>query len=248
MIMGKLYGKIALVTGATSGMGRGTAFMLAEEGASVILAGRDRERGISAERAIREKKREAVFISCDLTQESQIIELKNQIEKTYGRLDILFSNAGIWLTRKLEDIAYEDMRRCFATNTESAILLTKYLMPLIKKCRGNIIYNASVGGLEGFTSGTSQYLYHSSKAALIKFSKLVAKNAAPEVRANCICPGLVDTEIFENRDFSRFDGTIPMGRMGDPEDVARVVLFLASDDASYVTGAVIPVDGGMSLT
>ena len=112
---------------------------------------------------------------------------------------------------------------------------------------GSIINNASMGGLDSFVSGTKQYVYASTKAAVIKFSKLLAKNYADSIRVNCICPGIIETEIFINRDFSRFDGTIPMGRIGQPDDVAKVVLFLASDDASYLTGVILPIDGGASL-
>ena len=161
---------------------------------------------------------------------------------------MLFNNAGIWITEPLENISEEMVMTVFSSDFNSVLFMTKYFIPMLKKKHGVIINNASMGGLEGYTSGSKQYLYHSSKAAAIKFSKLTAKNYATEIRVNCICPGLIDTEIYENRDFSRFYDVIPMKRMGEAEEVAKLVAFLASEDASYITGAVIPIDGGASLT
>ena len=102
-------------------------------------------------------------------------------------------------------------------------------------------------GMESHTSGTKQYVYGASKAALIKASKLLALNYAKKIRVNSICPGVIDTPIFTNRDYSRFENSIPMGHVGIPDDVAKAALFLASDDASYITGALLTVDGGASL-
>ena len=126
--------------------------------------------------------------------------------------------------------------------------MTKYFIELLKNNNGNIIYNASISGLESYTNGKRQYIYATTKAAIIKFSKLVAKNYAPNVRSNCICPGVINTDLFTNKDFSRFNDTIPMRRVGNPNEVAKLVRFLASEESSYITGAVIPVDGGASLT
>lgn len=245
--MGKFDGKVALITGATSGIGCATAKCFAAEGAYVIIVGRSTERGEKIQQEITENNGKALFIKCDISDENQIVDLKNKVDKEFGRLDILFNNAGIWVLAYLEEIESEFLRNTFSTNLDSVILMCKYFMPLLSKSNGNIINNASMGGLDGFVSGKNQYVYASSKAGIIKFSKLLAKNYAKEVRVNCICPGIIETEIYTNRDFSRFNGSIPMERIGSPKEVADVVLFLASDEASYLTGVVLPIDGGASL-
>ncbi len=245
--MGKFDGKIALVTGATSGIGRETARQFANEGAFVIIVGRNIERGEKIQKEILCSGGKALFIKCDVSDENQIIELKNKVENEFGRLDILFNNAGIWLLASLDEISSDFVNNVFSSNLNSIIFMSKYFMPLLKKSKGNIINNASMGGLDGFVSGKNQYVYASSKAGVIKFSKLMAKNYAKEVRVNCICPGIIETEIYTNRDFSRFNDSIPMERVGSPREVADVVLFLASDEASYLTGVILPIDGGASL-
>ena len=161
-------------------------------------------------------------------------------------MDVLFNNAGILLTSRLEDIDSEEWKQCFDINTNATMYMTKAFMDMLIASRGCIINNASIEGLSSNIRGKSTYMYASSKAATIHFTQIVALNYSDRVRVNCLCPGTTKTNIFTNRDFSRFDGTIPMGRIAEPIEIAKVALFLASDDASYVTGAVINVDGGAS--
>ena len=232
--MKRMVGKTVMVTGATSGMGRASAIMFAQEGAEVILIGRDEQRGNEVVAKIEEMGEKAKLYLCDISIEKNVEELYQVISESYEKIDVLFNNAGIWTTFLLQEVDTERIH--------------KYFLPMLVKAKGFIINNASMGGLDSFVSGGRQYVYASTKAAVIKFSKLMAKNYANSIRVNCICPGIIETEIFENRDFSRFDGTIPMGRIGQPDDVAKVVLFLASQDAAYLTGVVLPIDGGASLT
>lgn len=243
----RFVGKTVLITGATSGIGAETAKEFAEEGAEVLLLGRNRERGALIEKQIRERGGKAAFLPCDVRSEESVIQAKQEIEKNYFEIDVLFNNAGIFLTSALPDITPENWKKSFETNVDGVLYMTKHFIEMLMKNKGTIINNASVSGLQSWTSGTKNYIYGASKAAVIKLSKLCALNYAEHVRVNCICPGIIDTEIFTNRDFSRFDGAIPMGHIGMPENVAKVVLFLASEEASYITGAVIPIDGGMSL-
>lgn len=245
--MKKMRQKIAVITGATSGIGAATARYFAHKDIVVILLGRSEERGKYVVEELQEKNKKAEFIKCDVCQKEDIVNAKSIVEKRYGKVDILFNNAGIFCTSTLEDIDDKMWHKTFDTNVTGVMQMTKSFVQLMKNDGGNIINNASIGGLEGYTSGTSQYMYATSKAAVIKFSKLCALNFAPKIRVNCICPGIVDTEIFTNRDFSRFDGTIPLGRLAQPEEIARVVYFLASSEAQYITGAVVPIDGGASL-
>lgn len=245
--MGKLEGKTAVITGATSGIGAATAKLFAKEGASVILLGRNKDRGGAIEYEIKTKGHKAEFMACDVTSLQNIIIIRDKIEEKYKKVDILFNNAGIFVTQELKEIDVEAWKNTFQTNVDSVMYMTKSFMDLLIKCHGNIINNVSISGLDSYTAGRKNYIYASSKAAVIKFTKLCALNYAKEVRVNCICPGIIDTEIYTNRDFSRFHGTIPMGYVGDPLMVAKAVLFLASDDASYITGVALPVDGGAAL-
>lgn len=246
--MNGFTGKNVIVTGATSGIGAATARLYGQEGCNVILVGRNERRGQAiANEILSYGKGNAVFKKCDVSSYEECESLEKWFSDSYDGLDILFNNAGIFITRSLEDIRLEEWERTFSTNMNGVMYMTKLFMHLLVKNKGCIVNNASVSGLQSWTNGTKNYMYGSSKAALIKFTRLCALNYANRVRVNAICPGVVDTEIFTNRDFSRFDGVIPMGRLAQPVEVARVVLFLSSEAASYVTGAVLPIDGGMSL-
>lgn len=239
--------KVVLITGATSGIGKKTAEMFAEEGAFCVLCGRNTEKGKAVEQKICETGSRAMFLPCDVRKETDVIAMKECIERKIGKLDVLFNNAGVFITETLDSINDADWKNSFATNVDGMMYTTKNFIGMLEKQKGVIINNASISGLQSFTSGRANYIYGASKAAAVKFSKLCALNYAKTVRINCICPGIIDTEIFINRDFSRFDDTIPMGRVAAPREVANVVLFLASEEASYITGAVLPIDGGASL-
>lgn len=239
--------KVVLITGATSGIGKKTAELFANEGAFCILCGRTIEKGKEIERKINEGHGRAMFIQCDVRKESEVILMRKLVEEKIGKIDILFNNAGVYITKSLEEINTEDWRNSFLTNVDGMMYTTKHFIDTLERQKGVIINNASISGLQSFTSGRANYMYGASKAAAVKFSKLCALNYAKSVRVNVICPGIIDTEIYVNRDFSRFDNTIPMGRIAKTEEVANVVLFLASDEAAYITGAVLPIDGGASL-
>lgn len=243
----RFEGKKILVTGATSGIGRETAKAFAREGAFVIAVGRDEARGEAVVKGISENGGTAAFFRCDVSDPGEVRDLKRKLEKQEIQIDVLVNNAGIFITQALEEIDPDDWARSFRVNVDGVMHMSRTFMADLKKGKGCIVNNASVSGMDSFTSGTKNYMYGASKSAMIKFSKLCALNYAPEVRVNIVCPGIVDTEIFENRDFSRFDGVIPMGYISKPEQVAKAILFLASEDADYITGAVLPVDGGMSL-
>lgn len=244
--MGRLKNKVVLITGATSGIGKASAILFAQEGARVIVTGRNEQRGHEVVDIIIENCGEAEFISVDVTKQTDIDALYEHIMQAYGRLDILFNNAGVFVTKSLKDITEEVWDNVYAANVKSMMLMTQRFEQMLRNYHGTILNNASIGGLDGHTIGTKEYIYASSKAAAIKFSKLCALNMAPVVRVNCICPGITDTPIYINRDFSRFKG-IPLGRVAEPEEIARAALFLVSEDASYITGVALPVDGGASL-
>ena len=209
--------------------------------------GRDAERGEALAAEIEKKYAGQVrFVRADVTDADDVARLLAIVQEELGRLDILFNNAGIFVTRAIDEIDDVAWERVFRTNTKAAMDMTAAFLPLLQKAKGAILNTASIGGLPYHIAGSKTYLYASSKAALIQFTKLCALNFAPDVRVNCLAPGITDTPIYTNRDFSRFSG-IPMGRVADALEVARAALFLVSDEASYITGAVLPVDGGASL-
>lgn len=246
--MNRLEGKVALITGGTSGIGLAFSKLFALEGAEVVIVGRSANKGKIAIEEIQSKGGKAKFICCDITDGESVDNLYQEYCNQYDKLDILVNNAGILLTAPLEEIEEEEWLRVFDTNVHSAMRVTKKFIELVKKAQGNILNVASNTGLQSLTIGRANYAYCASKSALIKFTQQLALNYTPlGIRVNCLCPGTTETPIFTNRDFSRFNDTIPMGRVGQPEEIAKAALFLVSSDASYVSGAILTVDGAASL-
>lgn len=246
-IMGKLEGKLALITGATSGIGKAFAELFATEGAEVVVVGRNDGRGNEVVENILENGGKASFIKCDVSKEPEVIELKQKFLKTYEKLDILLNNAGLFITEPLEEIQEANWEKVFSTNLNSVMYMTKHFIGLLIKSSGNILNNASIAGLQSYPNGRANYAYSASKAALIQYTQKCALNYSDRIRINALCPGVVRTPLFTNQDFSRFNGTIPMGRVAEPIEIAKAALFLVSDDASYISGAVLKVDGAASL-
>lgn len=245
--MGRLDNKIALITGGTSGIGFGCAERFAEEGAAVIMAARGEERGKEAEASLREKGLNAVFMNCDVSSRESVEVLRSRFLQEYGRLDILVNNAGVLRTGSLEEITDEDWDLTYNTNVKSLLYFCQNFMDYLKESHGVVLNIASNVGLHSYITGRKSYMYTSSKAAAIQFTQHLAHNYAPDVRVNCLCPGVTKTNIFTNRDFSRFKGCNLLDRMAEPREIANVALFLVSDEASFVTGSVIVADGGETL-
>ena len=245
--MNSLKDKVALITGATSGIGEACAVRFAAAGAKVIVAGRNEQRGQAVVEQIKAKQGEALFVALDVASDESIEAAYNAVEQNYGRLDILFNNAGIFpVAPAFEDLTRDFNSEVFDINLNGTVMVTKRFFDLLRANKGNILNNASVAGLANYNSGRS-YTYSASKAGMIKFTQLLARNYGKEIRANCICPGVIRTPIFLHFDESRYVDSIPMGRVGEPEDVASVANFLVSDDAAYLNGCVITIDGGQSI-
>jgi len=245
--MGKLDGKIALVTGGTSGIGGSSALLFAQEGADVIVVGRNAEKGKAKEQEIRKLGYKATFFHCDVTKKADIKLLQEQVEKQYGMLDILFNNAGQLITGSLEEITDDQWDRSYEVNLKSMLHMCQAFIAMLQKSHGVILNNTSINGLHNYIKGRRSYMYATSKAAAIQFTRYLAKNYAPDVRVNALCPGMTVTNLFTNRDFSRFSDVNLLGRMAKPEEIAKVALFLVSDDASFVTGSIIVADGGETI-
>jgi 3-oxoacyl-[acyl-carrier protein] reductase len=236
---------VALVTGATSGIGAEIARVFAAHHASVAVVGRNAERGEGVVKEIEEKGGTAIFIKADMSTEKDVADMFSAVEKKFGKLNIVVNNAGIFVQAALEDLTAAQVDETFSTNVRASILIAKLAMPYLKKTEGTIINMSSMVGVRPM--GNS-YIYAASKAAIINLTQLTAKNYAPaHIRINAICPGTIQTPIFGGKDVSGVAKTIPLGRVGQPGDIASVALFLASPAAAYVTGQIIVVDGGQSL-
>lgn len=248
--MGKLDGKIALITGGTSGIGGAISLLFAQEGATVIAVSRKSAHNYGGEfmqKLDSNYSNSFEFYPLDITDKEGINILKRYIADKYGNLDILVNNAGCLKTGSLDEITDEDWDIVYETNTKSILHTCQAFMPLLQKSRGVVLNNASINGLHSYVKGKKSYMYATSKAAAIQLTRYLAKNYAPDIRVNCLCPGMTETNLFTNRDFSRFSDSNLLGRMAQPEEIAKVALFLCCDDSSFVTGSIIVADGGETI-
>lgn len=241
----KLQNKVVLVTGSTSGIGKHCALLFAKEGAKVVINGRNKERGTAVLEEIQAHGGEAIFVPGDVMKEEDLQHLVDETIQTYGKLDVLVNNAGIFKLLPLEEMSEEHFNRIIDTNLKSVFLLTKKAMPHILKSHGNILNISSVAGLKPSIGG---YAYNTSKAALNMLTQVLAKNyAAQGIRVNGICPGIIETPILpvsDKESLEKLAQVVPMKKNGEPDDIAYAALFLISDEAKYITAVNLPVDGG----
>jgi len=246
--MAKLEGKVAIVTGGTSGIGKASAELFAAEGAKVGVVGRNEERGQKVIDEIKEKSGEAVFFQADMNNSEDLDVLLKTTIDTYGKIDILFNNAGVVISGPLESFKDEDWDFVLKTNLRAPYIMCKKVIPYLRETKGNILNTASMSGLRSNPHG---YAYNTSKSGLIMLTQVIARDFAPEgIRCNAICPGITQTPILGKVDEDQVAAvcsTIPLQRMCDPMEIAKAAAFLVSDDASYITGAALPVDGGVTI-
>lgn len=244
-----LVGKVALVTGGSRGIGFSTAKVFSENGAQVVITSKDSSRLKESVSKISN----TIGIAADIRDETDV---KNVIEKTiekFGKLDILVNNAGIFpKIKQLHEIEESEWQEVLDVNLTGQFRFTKAAIPHLKKTSGSIINVSSDAGLKAY-QGFNADAYSAAKAALINLTKCWAlEYAKDKIRVNCICPGVVDTDMTKpflktDKDREFMDNEHPIGRIGQPEEVAKAILYFVSDDASWVTGAVLAVDGGESI-
>ncbi|MFC2000755.1 SDR family NAD(P)-dependent oxidoreductase [Chloroflexota bacterium] len=246
--MGKLDGKVALITGAGSGMGQATALLFAMEGARVAVADCAPRGGQETVSMLKGVGGEAVFIETDVSSSADVKRMVATTVDMYGRIDILFNNAGIWRLAPIAETTEEDWDLVLNTNLKGVFLCSKYAIPImINQGQGVIINTSSSSALVG-SPGMSAYC--ASKAGVILLTKTTAlEHAGQNIRVNCICPGPMETAMsseFLANPAAREAVTksVPLRRIGRPSEIAQTALYLACDDSSYVTGAVFSVDGG----
>jgi NAD(P)-dependent dehydrogenase (short-subunit alcohol dehydrogenase family) len=250
----RLSGKVALITGGTSGIGEATAHVFAREGARVVITGRRGELGEAVVAQIKRSGGEATFIAADVTQAEDCRRSIDQAIAVYGRIDVLFNNAGIVTQGTLEETSDDEWTRTFDVNVNGTYLMTKLVLPIMRAQGGGVIINnASDWGIVG---GPHYTAYSASKGAVVLLTKSVALEVARDnIRVNAVCPGDTYVErwrIDERRnpsgdfeaELKAMGDDLPIGRVGTVEEIARSVLFLACDDSSFMTGATLIVDGG----
>jgi len=254
--MGKLTGKVAIVTGGTSGIGQATALLFGEEGADVILTGRRAARGEDTADQIRQKGVRAAFLQADHSSLEDCERVVAETLRLFGRVDILFNNAGIVTKGTAETTSEEVWNETFAVNVTAVWRMSRLVIPHMKRQGGGAIVNN--GSDWSVVAGKDAFPYVASKGAVGLMTKAMALDFARDnIRVNAVCPGDTFVErwlekgYFEHSDpvtleeaIKESSAYIPMGRFGQPEEIARAVLFLASDDSSFVTGHLLLVDGG----
>lgn len=245
--MNRLDGKKAVITGGTSGIGAACVKCFAEAGSVVAFTGRNAAKGKALEVELEALGLSAKFFQMDVLEDTSIEKAHREIVNYFGKADILFNNAGVYpIGNSLESMTRESWNTSFEVNTTSMVMVIRCFIQDLIDSHGTMLNNASIAGMQTFTSGRG-YGYAASKASVIQMTQMMAKVYGASVRINCICPGVVETPLYHSFDPAKFESRIPAGRVGQPEDIAKVVNFLVSDDAAYIYGAVIVVDGGITL-
>lgn len=248
----RLNQKTVIITGATSGMGKAMAERFVSEGASVILSGRDEIRGKELERNLTQKGGKAIFVAGDISQISVNEALVKAAIHNFGKLDIVVTNAGKLGLGSVTEISIEEWNETICTNLNSVFYLSRFAIPAMQKNGGGVILaNSSIAAFKSFPNHAA---YCASKAALVALVKEMALDYGPTIRVNSICPGPVDTPLIWDsaKAFAEPDTIVQqtanntlMKRLGDPEDIASLALFLVSDEASWITGSAYTIDGGI---
>src|SRR5271166_6480155 len=249
---GRVAGKVALITGAASGIGRASALLFGREGAAIALADLNADAGRRVADELTQSGSRAFFEPVDVTRTADCKRLVERAIREFSRIDILFNNAGIIRRATVLDLSEDDWDRVMAVNVKSIYLLSREVIPHMQKAGGGTIVNTASGW--GLAGGAKAAVYCASKGAVVLLTKAMAIDHGPQkIRVNCICPGDTDTAMLRNEaqelgesnaKFLAEATNRPLGRVGKPEEIAQAALYLASDASSFVTGAALVVDGG----
>jgi len=246
----KLNNKVAFITGFGSGLGQAIAVMFAKEGAAVAGTSTTETKGRETLAMVENVGGKALFRAGNVGNSAQMKGLIEETVARFGGLDILVNSAGVRTNGSITDITEEDWDRTLDANLKGAFVLSRLAIPEMKKRGGGVILH--IAARSGMLGQAGRAAYCASKGGMVRLTEAMAMDHAPDrIRVNCICPGptrtpMVDTSTPEK--LARYKTRVPLGRIGEPEDVAYAALYLASDEASLVTAAILPVDGGMRLT
>jgi NAD(P)-dependent dehydrogenase (short-subunit alcohol dehydrogenase family) len=244
----RLKDKVAIITGAASGIGKATAKLFAEHGAKVVVADIDKDGGSQTVTQIQNGGNEAIFVETDVTLKVDTEKMVAQTVETYGKLDILFNNAGIAMRLPVAELPEEDWHRCLDVNLTGVFLCAKAAIPAMQKNGGGSIINMS--SIYGVVGADVRAAYVASKGGVTNLTRGMALDYAENnIRVNCICPGFVETPLVAGviktpEEYQALADKHPMCRLGQPEEIAYGALYLASDESAFVTGIALPIDGG----
>jgi NAD(P)-dependent dehydrogenase (short-subunit alcohol dehydrogenase family) len=250
----RLSGKVVLITGGGTGIGRACARLFANEAAQVVVTGRRNEPLRTVVREIEESGGQALAITCDVTQRGSVESALSGAVEYFGRLNVIVNNAGAVIVADAENTTDADWHRVIEANLTGTFLVSRAVLPILRKVGGGSIVN--IGSILGLVARKQRAAYCASKAGITGLTKAMALDHAHEnIRVNCICPTIVETDLGNQSIAATPDpdaerrkraAEIPLGRVGQPNDVAQMAVYLASDESAWVTGAAFPLDGGLT--
>lgn len=242
----KLAGKVAVVTGGASGIGEFTVREMVEEGAKVVIADLNDDLGSKLVQELNQEERQVAYIHVDVTKEDQVENMIEFAVSEFGKLDILFNNAGIGSLSPSAELPFEEWRKVLSVNLDGVFLAAKHAIKAMQKNGGGSIVNTA--SILGHVGQAQTAPYTASKGAVVNLTRTLAVEYVKDnIRVNAVCPGYIETPLLNQLDEAMKNHLIslhPIGRLGKPEEIAKAVVFLASDDASFVTGSNLLVDGG----
>jgi NAD(P)-dependent dehydrogenase (short-subunit alcohol dehydrogenase family) len=241
--MMKLQNKVAVITGGASGIGAATARLFVEEGAKVVLVDLNEEKGKAFEAELKAQNAEALFVKANITIEEEVQNIFKETLDTFGKVDIVFNNAGIGRVTPTEELSYDEWRNTVNVDLDGVFLVAREaIREMLKTGGGTIVNTASMYGLVGSPGSAA---YNAAKGGVINLTRSLAlEYATRNIRVNALAPGFIDTPIIPEEIKSQLAAITPMQRLGKAEEMAKAVLFMASDDSSFMTGHAIVVDGG----
>lgn len=239
IILGKLQGKTAVITGGASGIGAATAQLFAKEGAKLVLVDLNEEKG----QAFASELPDALFIKADITDEAQVQNVYAQATEKYGQIDIVFNNAGIGKVTPTHELSYDEWRKTVNVDLDGVFLVAREAIRAFQKNGGGVIVNTA--SMYGWVGSPGSAAYNAAKGGVVNLTRSLGLEYADQnIRVNALCPGFIDTPIIPEESKDILKEMTPMKRLGQSEEMAKAVLFLASDDSSFMTGSSLVVDGG----
>jgi len=247
--MGKLDGKVAIITGSTSGMGRETAYLFAKEGAKVVVTGRNEARAKEVVDKIKADGGEAMYVIADAADKDYAQNIYDKVMAAYGTVDVLMNNAGMLCLKQFHEITAEEFMEDMNINVTSALMLSQKIAPVMKEKGGGHIIN--IASIVGWAAHWGFVAYVTSKHAMVGLTRAMANELAPTIHVNGICPGGIKTAMLDSCGgeavFQPLINATALKRLGEGSEIAKVALFLATDDSSFVDGQLIHVDGGVEI-
>lgn len=243
--MSKLQDKVAVITGGASGIGAATAKLFVQEGAKVVLVDLNEEKGKVFAEELKAQNAEALFVKADITNEEEVQNIFKETLDAFGKIDIVFNNAGIGRVTPTEDVSYEEWRNTVNVDLDGVFLVAREaIREMLKSGGGTIVNTASMYGLVGSPGSAA---YNAAKGGVINLTRSLAlEYATRNIRVNALAPGFIDTPIIPEESKKQLASITPMQRLGKAEEIANAVLFMASDDSSFMTGHTLVIDGGFT--